>query len=84
MHISLEDGDRKLCGIAICMGDIAGSLLGPEFILPGGFREWSLRVRRGCWAGAQWGQRDWMDWWESLELSVVLPELQLELQVVSS
>lgn len=84
MHISLEDGDRKLCEIAICMGDIAGSLLGPRFILPGGLREWSLRVRRGCWAGAQWEQRDWLDWWASLELSVVLPELQLELQVVSS
>lgn len=36
----LEDGDRKLCGIAILHGRYKEwSLLAPGFILPGGLRE---------------------------------------------
>lgn len=64
MHVSLEDGDRKLCGIAIYMGDIAGSLLGPGFILPGGLRELeSEGEKRVLGRGTVGAKRDWLDWW---------------------
>ena len=64
MHVSLEDGDRKLCGIAIYMGDIAGSLLGPGFILPGGLRELeSEGEKRVLGRGTVGAKRDWLDLW---------------------
>ena len=45
------------------MGDIAGSLLAPGFILPGGLRELeSEGEKRVLGRGTVRAKRDWLDW----------------------